>query len=188
MSAYAESYGQPIRYAWQLADRHRGHFFDADTMRSFGSRVLGDLFPAAGGGRTYFVTSERDRSAGNFRYSDGTLSPGAWGGQRRYTVRVISWATGDVDEPDDDAFGAYLSRSGALARARRAAAADTLGAGAVPCPVSLHRRYGHPVTHRGRAWCDVCIDEAQRALSAHRGPSDGAVSRSAAIALLRRAR
>lgn len=177
MNAYAESYGQPIHYAWQLADRHRGHFFDRDTMRSFGSRVLDTVIPAAGGGRSYFVTSERDRSAGSFRYSDGTVSPGAWGGQRRYTVRVISWATGDVDEPDDDAFGAYASSAAATRRARAAAP--------VPCAVSLHRRYSHPVTHRGRAWCDGCIDEAARMLADRRSPSDGPVPRSEAIALLR---
>ena len=47
------------------------HFFDADAMRFFGSKVYDDLYA----GRI-FITSERDRSGG------------AWNGIRCYTVRM----------------------------------------------------------------------------------------------------
>jgi hypothetical protein len=46
-----------------------GHFFDTDTLRFFGSRILATVY-----GGFVFVTSEKD-------------SYGAWDGQRRYTVR-----------------------------------------------------------------------------------------------------
>ena len=50
-----------------------GHFFDADSMRYFGSKVYGPVI----GGR-YFITSEQDRNP---------YGAAAWNGQRRYTVR-----------------------------------------------------------------------------------------------------
>jgi hypothetical protein len=178
-----------IYSADQMRARHRGHFFDADTMRSFGSRLLDTVIPAVGGGRTYFVTSERDRHAGTFRYSDGTISPGAWGGQRRYTVRVMTDATGDVDDPEGDGFGAYTSSASAIRAARKLAAADTIGAGPAPCAIASHVKYGGPnVTHRGRAYCAPCLDSAARMLAERRRPSDGPVPRTEARARLRGAR
>jgi len=47
-----------------------GHWFDADALRFFRCRVGGTLY----GGR-FFVSSEQDEVGG------------AWGGERRYTVR-----------------------------------------------------------------------------------------------------
>lgn len=47
------------------------HFFESAAMRFFASRVLADVFPAADGSGSYFVTSER--------------GPGM---PRRYTVRL----------------------------------------------------------------------------------------------------
>ncbi len=176
---------RPIYSAGQLRERHGGHFFDPGTMRAFGSRLLDTVLPAAGGGRTYFVTSEKDRSAGVLRFSDGTVSEGAWGGQRRYTVRVMTDATGDIDEPEADAFGAYASSAAATRAARRFATADTTGAGASPCAIDSHNRYGLPVTHRGRAYCGACLSSAAHKLAARRMPSDGTVPRSEAVALLR---
>lgn len=137
-----------------LERRHRGHFFDPDTMRSFGSRVLGDIFPARGGGRSYFVTSERDRLGG------------AWGGERRYTVRVMSWLTGDVNEPYTDglmgSFGAYPTPGRAVRAARELASADLVGFAGLPCPIGTHRRYTQPVTYRRRTYCGGCLDDVQR--------------------------
>lgn len=165
---------RPIRDADELVRRHRGHFFDPATMRGFGSRLLDVVCPAAGGGRSYFVTSERDRF------------DSAWGGQRRYTVRAMSWATGDIDEPDADAFGAYTSRARAVTRARTAAREDTVGAAGLPCPLYTHRTYSQPVTHRGRQYCGACVDDAARMLHAdYRRPTSGPVTRTAALAALR---
>ena len=64
------------------------HFFDRDTMRSFGSRLHDPVYPAKFG--TFFITSEQDRP---MWYSDGTYSRGAWNGARRYTVRFVAART-----------------------------------------------------------------------------------------------
>jgi len=72
------------------------HFFDADTMRFFNSRVSDILY----GGR-YFVTSERNN-----------------GFPRYYTVRE---ALPDGTFATHDEFQQYGSRSGAHARAKRLA-------------------------------------------------------------------
>jgi hypothetical protein len=79
------------------------HWFDAGTLRFFGSRVHDELY----GGR-YFVTSERDSGFGSLG--------AAWGGARRYTVRVAN-ADGSIDTVGE--FGQYASRSGAHAAAAR---------------------------------------------------------------------
>lgn len=174
---------QPIRDAGEILDRTKaagGHFFDPDTMRSFGSRLLSDVFPAAGGARSYFVTSEQDRH--RFAYSDGTQSRGAWDGQRRFTVRAITWATGAIDEPDDDAFGAFSTRARAVARARQAAKDDTAGAAAWPCPLNNHRKYAQGIGLRGRVYCGGCLDDGANIV---RHSTRWPVSRTAALAALR---
>lgn len=133
------------------------HFFDPDTMRGFGSRLLEPVYLAAGGGRSYFVTSERDRPFDSF--------PGAWGGARRYTVRVIAWAGAQtIDEPTGGAgFGGYASRSGAVNAARRFALADTGGPAAWPCPIELHAKYGQPEPIPGEPdACRACLEDATR--------------------------
>ncbi len=92
---------EEIREANRRSDYH---FFDTDTMRGFGSRVVDEVYA----GRI-FITSEKDRS---HTYSDGTRSSGAWNGQRRYTVRIAR---------DDGSVG-ELSEFGeldTLAQARR---------------------------------------------------------------------
>ena len=87
-----------------------GHyFFDADTLRFFGSRISEHVY----GGR-YFVTSERDEAV-------SSRFPAAWNGERRYTVREAS-PDGSVSTVGD--FGAY----GTLAEAKRAAQALAAGA------------------------------------------------------------
>jgi hypothetical protein len=67
------------------------HFFDASTMRFFGSRVGYRIY-----GGCYFVTSEQDNYGG---YA------------RRYTVRV-AYACGDIDTVGD--FQAYATRAQAV--------------------------------------------------------------------------
>lgn len=164
--------GPAARPIWDvpgLRTRHRGHWFDAGTMRSFQSRVLSAVIPAAGGARSYFVSSEQDRHGS------------AWNGARLYTVRVMSWATGDIDEPAGEVFGAHATGRAATAAARRCAAADTAGPAAWPCPIGMHAHYAATVTHRGRAYCSGCVDDAARAVADDRRASDGAVTRSAAI-------
>lgn len=90
----------------KYANRQLGHyFFDADTLRFFSSRVHDEVY-----GGKYFVTSERDDS-------DAFVSA-AWGGERRYTVRVAN-ADGSIDTVGQ--FGQYASRSGAHAAAMRLA-------------------------------------------------------------------
>lgn len=74
------------------------HFFDADTMRFFRSRVSAEVHK----GR-YFVTSEQHAS----RYGD---SP------RRYTIREYNSATGSVET----ATGCEFQEFETLAQAKRA--------------------------------------------------------------------
>lgn len=62
------------------------HFFDADTMRFFASRVLPYTWSAPGSHLTFFVTSERFE--GEYPLVDGP---------RLYTVRVFNLVTGDVN-------------------------------------------------------------------------------------------
>lgn len=90
--------------------RHRAkeagsHWFDADSMRFFRSRV------GSGGyvhedGRIFFVSSER------------FVSSTGWSPGRKYSVRVMT-PDGNVDTVGE--FQQYASRSGADAAARRAA-------------------------------------------------------------------
>lgn len=75
------------------------HFFDASTMRFFGSRVGYRIY-----GGCYFVTSEQDNYGG---------------GSRRYTVRV-AYACGDIDTVGD--FQAFDTHRQAVAFARDLAA------------------------------------------------------------------
>jgi hypothetical protein len=99
------------------------HFFDTDTMRAFGSRLHDPVYVTKFG--SFIVTSEKDKPYhGSFGYS-----PGAWGGQRRYTVRFVACRTirehahgydyrtkrGGIADTSADAFG----RFGSLDSARR---------------------------------------------------------------------
>lgn len=87
----------------RTANRVRGlHFFDADTMRFFNSRVLSTVY--AGSGGVYFVTSER------FNYA----SP------RLYTVRSFDPATGCTATVGD--FQMYGTARAARERAAKLAA------------------------------------------------------------------
>ena len=91
--------------AIRAANAALGHyFFDADTLRFFGSRISEDVY----GGR-YFVTSERDRPV-------SSRFPAAWNGERRYTVRE---AAPDGSISTVGTFGGYRT----LAAAKRAAQA-----------------------------------------------------------------
>ena len=93
-----------ISSASQL-ERYSGHFFDADTMRLFGSRLHSRIYPVGNG--AYFVTSELSHN----------------GSDRRYTVR---FATVKIDDGGKIAFDIdiagefrqYATRSGAHAAAR----------------------------------------------------------------------
>lgn len=106
------------------------HFFSKDTMRWFGSRMSEQVYPADGG--TYFVTSERDKPV----WISSGMVPGAWDGQRRYTVRFVAagditvahprhgkvtYSRGEFIDTSEDAFGKFGSRSGAHDAARRMA-------------------------------------------------------------------
>jgi hypothetical protein len=76
------------------------HFFSPSTMRWFNSRIGSTIY----GGR-FFITSEQD-------------SYGAWGGKRRYTIRVIR-DNADIGEWGEH--GQFASRSGAVKCAERLA-------------------------------------------------------------------
>ena len=67
---------QTIDELTKYANDHGSHFFDADTMRFFGSRILDGV--TVHNGRAYFVTSERD-NYGNQprRYSARYMTAGA---------------------------------------------------------------------------------------------------------------
>jgi len=76
------------------------HFFSPSTLRYFGSRIGSQVYA----GR-FFITSEQD-------------SYGAWGGKRRYTIRIVR------DNADIDTWGEhgqFASRSGAVKCAERLA-------------------------------------------------------------------
>lgn len=71
--------------------KHMGrHFFDADSMRFFGSVIESE--PTDDG---IFITSEKD--------SMGIV----WDGKRRYTIRKFDWETGEVDDVSE--FGQYTT-------------------------------------------------------------------------------
>jgi len=92
-----------------------GFFFSPSSMRFFGSRILSPVFPGG-----VFITSEQDRAVIT---SAGLTNP-AWGGSRRYTVRVCG-PDGDIDTVSD--FGQFPTRAAAIAWARGyAGAAVTL--------------------------------------------------------------
>ena len=71
-------------------------------MRFFGSRILSPVFPGG-----VFITSERD--------TPRVPGPAAWGGERRYTVRVCG-PNGDIDTLSE--FGQFPTRAAAIDWAR----------------------------------------------------------------------
>jgi len=87
--------------------KHRytgGHFFDADTMRFFDSRILETVYQGPGG--VFFLTSERFHGS-------------TYDGPRLYTVRKFNPESGDISTHSD-----YnrMTRTAATAAARNAAA------------------------------------------------------------------
>ena len=96
------------------------HWFDPDTLRSFGSKVP-DAARIGPDGRAYFISSEQDR-----RYGDDRRYA-AWNGERRYTLRAYDPSTGQVDGAeraadggyDHDAFGRYRTLRTATTALRR---------------------------------------------------------------------
>jgi membrane protease subunit (stomatin/prohibitin family) len=72
-----------FRTTQDIINAHKGHYFDADTMRFFKSRVLWQVFP--GKDEVYFVTSER-----NTGILSGTNYP------RKYTVRAYNPETDNI--------------------------------------------------------------------------------------------
>lgn len=70
----------PLHTIEQIKRRHDGHWFDADTMRFFRTRILKDVVLDKPAQRSLFITSE----------------PYAWDGPRVYTVRAADWTTGDI--------------------------------------------------------------------------------------------
>lgn len=79
-------------------------FFDEATMAFFASRTVGEP-RLLSDGRVVFATSERDRYRGT----------AAWGGQRRYSVRV--WDGKTVSTVGD--FGSCDTRAEVLRRVAR---------------------------------------------------------------------
>ncbi len=88
------------------AKRVGSHWFDADTMRFFRSRVSSYGWRSADGTRVYFVSSERRE-----------------GCARRYSVRVADMTSEDRGCVDTlGTFQQFASRSGAERAAERACA------------------------------------------------------------------
>jgi len=86
----------------QAHEDQGGFFFSPDSMRFFGSRILSPVFPGG-----VFITSERD--------TPRVPGPAAWGGERRYTVRVCG-PNGDIDTLSE--FGQFPTRAAAIDWAR----------------------------------------------------------------------
>lgn len=97
---------------YDLARRHRGHFFDASTLRFFGSRIAQYGYRSRDGARAYFTTSERFECP-------GTLDHPYHAEPRRYTVRVMDWDSGTIDTVGT--FQQYASASAARRAAERLA-------------------------------------------------------------------
>ena len=87
------------------ADRLGSHFFDADALRFFSGRVLGECWHV--GDLALFVTSEKFRG---FMVPDG---------ERRYTVRVMR--EGSLSFKNIGGFQAYDTARAAKRAASRAA-------------------------------------------------------------------
>ena len=85
-----------IRYENQ---RSGHHWFDPATLRFFGCKVGRKVY----GGR-YFISSEQDD------YQDRYGNPVAWGGRRRYTIRMAN-ADGTIETIGD--FGQYATSEAA---------------------------------------------------------------------------
>lgn len=68
----------------QCVNNQGSHFFDSGTMRAFGSRLHDPVYVTKFG--TFIVTSEKDKGV----YISSGWVPGAWDGQRRYTVRFVA--------------------------------------------------------------------------------------------------
>jgi len=95
------------------ANRKAGfHWFDADTLRFFRSRIGERVYQGAGG--IYFVSSEQ------FVGSDGRGKP------RAYTVRVFNPETGDVSTARGVEFNT-LTRSQANTLAKKFAGTEDIG-------------------------------------------------------------
>lgn len=102
-----------MTYLSDVKDRVKArgsHFFDADTMRSFGSRISGNVYPTDFG--TYIVTSERDKGV---MTSYGFAQAEGWA-TRNYTIRFV-----DLDGVfhEVNGFGHYHSWNGAQKGAAR---------------------------------------------------------------------
>jgi hypothetical protein len=94
--------------------QHGYHFFSADTLRFFSSRIGQDAYEGPGG--VYFTTSEQFRPSGGAPF------------RRRYTVRRFDPATGRVKTVGDHQ--QYASSSAArMAAARCARDGGQLSAG-----------------------------------------------------------
>jgi hypothetical protein len=87
-----------------IAKDQGSHFFDADTLRFFNSRVSEMVYSTTDGKTMFFVTSERMD----------------WTTPRLYTVRKATLGeTGIFDISTVGEFQEYMSRSGAHERAQR---------------------------------------------------------------------
>ena len=111
--SFAEAIRIPTEYNLVRAARLAGsHWFDADTMRSFGSK-LGAIRSTPT--RILFISSERDRHG---RW-------GWYGGKRRYTVRAFDGRTvHSVSE-----FGEFATSAAARRRLERIVADENNQAG-----------------------------------------------------------
>ena len=90
----------PLHTLDQIKRAHEGHWFDAETMRFFKTRILPDFVLDRMRERSLFITSE----------------PYAWTGSRVYTVRAADWDTGSIHTVGD------MGEHQTLAAARRALA------------------------------------------------------------------
>jgi len=79
----------------EISRLHHNHFFDADAMRFFNSRISTKVYESKTKGVYYFVTSEKYKEE-----------------PRRYTVRKFVEETGSIDTLDingEDGFQYFAS-------------------------------------------------------------------------------
>ena len=131
----------PIDELIAAVKRSGSHFFDADTMRFFRSRV--DDYTFAGPDGWYFVTSEKHESA-FARINES----------RKYTVRCLRVTADDLKLYELGGFQAY----GTLIKARTAAR-HAANIGAPLCEWKVH------VLRESEARCTDCQRYADRQVS-----------------------
>ena len=98
----------PMSIVQKASQRGDYHWFDAETLMYFNSRVEHLAYISGDGEHAWFVTSEQDTS--------GAPHVAAWNGERRWSVRKCDLLAGRITTVGE--FGGYPDWASADKRAR----------------------------------------------------------------------